>query len=383
MSIMHQTAIFAALCVMATTQGATTRLVPSEYPTISIAVNACLSGDTVLISKGMYWDNVTVMGKGVNFVADGDVTVYPDVDAPVFTVSDTREFTHVKFDGLTIRTTRPGLEGAGSTLFESARAIEATNAKMQILSCTFAGCVVGTSSEEDDQFGAAVRASGGHVFIHRTVFEACTADQGGAIAIWGGSAEIAESVFRNNHGSTRAGALMGVVSNITLSQCAFKENWTLEEGGHVVQFGGSLDLNRCRFTQGYAADGGAVMVRPIWNAMPTASMSHCRFEDNGGFAGVDVWKQTAGAGPEMGKATYCGTGETQGGVLPAWSIPVSAQCDVCPSDTTFDEAADIQDVIEVLMHWGEMDPFTTIASSSDTNGDDLLQVLEGYGACTP
>jgi hypothetical protein len=57
------------------------RLVPHEYLTIQGAINACVDGDTVLISEGTYYENIRYKGKaivvGSYYLIDGDTTHIP------------------------------------------------------------------------------------------------------------------------------------------------------------------------------------------------------------------------------------------------------------------------------------------------------------------
>jgi hypothetical protein len=52
------------------------RLVPGEYPTIQAAIDACVDGDTVLISEGTYLENIRYKGKAITvaslYLVDGD-----------------------------------------------------------------------------------------------------------------------------------------------------------------------------------------------------------------------------------------------------------------------------------------------------------------------
>jgi pectin methylesterase-like acyl-CoA thioesterase len=43
--------------------------VPSEYPTIQAAIDAAENMDTVLVSEGIYYENITFKGKGIVVVS--------------------------------------------------------------------------------------------------------------------------------------------------------------------------------------------------------------------------------------------------------------------------------------------------------------------------
>jgi hypothetical protein len=56
---------------------ATVRRVPADYPTIQQAIDASVSGDTVLVSPGLYTENINFVGKAIAVTSEGgpDVTI--------------------------------------------------------------------------------------------------------------------------------------------------------------------------------------------------------------------------------------------------------------------------------------------------------------------
>src|SRR3990172_1880228 len=54
--------VAAAVCRLSS---AATRQVPSEYPTIQAAVNACINGDTVIVAPGTYSERINYSGKNI------------------------------------------------------------------------------------------------------------------------------------------------------------------------------------------------------------------------------------------------------------------------------------------------------------------------------
>ena len=52
-----------ASLVVVSRSNALDRLVPEQYPTIQAAVNACQSGDRILLQSGVYREGILVQGK--------------------------------------------------------------------------------------------------------------------------------------------------------------------------------------------------------------------------------------------------------------------------------------------------------------------------------
>ncbi|MBL8767891.1 MAG: right-handed parallel beta-helix repeat-containing protein [Planctomycetes bacterium] len=62
-------------CLVAAEAVAATLKVPSQFATIQAAVTAAVSGDTVLIAKGTYFENVTIATAGITLKGSGANTI--------------------------------------------------------------------------------------------------------------------------------------------------------------------------------------------------------------------------------------------------------------------------------------------------------------------
>src|SRR5262245_21540671 len=83
---------------------ATTRLVPSTYPTIQAAINASVDGDTVLVAPGTYAEKIDFLGKDITVTSSGGsgvTTIHPSAAGSVVTFKN-GETTAAVLSGFTI-----------------------------------------------------------------------------------------------------------------------------------------------------------------------------------------------------------------------------------------------------------------------------------------
>lgn len=372
-------AIAISPCALAVNQ---IRDVPGEYPTIQHAVNACVTGDRVRIAAGTYYENVMVVSKGIEFLADGPVTIHPDVDAAIFTVQETWDEELVQFTDITFGTVVPGRFDPHGDFLQDGHAILGDGARIQCTGCIFTSCAAGVGDEQEERTGGAVRANASQVWIDQCTFSNCSATWGGAVAAEGGALTVTQSSFAGCEGELGGGAVLAWLADVQLEQCRFSENLaSAGYGGHILQLGGTLDLHRCLLHHGWALDGGAVFAGSFFFSEPEAAFTSCHFADNVAGEGVDVWQQVAGIGPMVGNGTFCGTGGCDGVIWPIWEVPVADSCETCIGEVDNDGDVDMDDLIDLLLHWGQNDPFTDLNWDETTDSDDLTTVLFGFGDC--
>src|SRR6185503_4343889 len=63
--VLSATFLMTLLSAVSIEAKATLRRVPADYPTIQLAINASVSGDTVLVSPGTYVENINFLGKAI------------------------------------------------------------------------------------------------------------------------------------------------------------------------------------------------------------------------------------------------------------------------------------------------------------------------------
>ena len=69
------TVIIAIMLLFCVKGFATTRIIPTNYSTIQLAINASVNGDIVLVLAGTYYENINFNGKNItvasNYINDG------------------------------------------------------------------------------------------------------------------------------------------------------------------------------------------------------------------------------------------------------------------------------------------------------------------------
>ena len=176
-------------------------LVPQQYPTIQTAINASSANDTILISSGIYFENINFRGKPIvvkgngpsdSVIIDGSQPIYSD-SASVVTFNN-GESEYSILDGITIRggtgtNTSNGIIGGGIFLFKES-------------SPQIKNCIIRNNS----------------------------ANLGGGIGQWsdgtglGGDPNISYCVIFNNSANSYGGGIWLNASNGTILNCTIVKN---------------------------------------------------------------------------------------------------------------------------------------------------------------
>jgi hypothetical protein len=178
---------------------ATTRRVPSEYPTIQAAIGAAASTDTVLVAPGTYsgpgnWD-ITFSGKHIVLLSEaGPATTI--IDALSGTAGNHRVFylgfsgpTTSRIDGFTIRGGRHCASGAAGAGLACGGGVPT------IANCVFRDNWVGCSDPEEPSKNAVLGCGmGGAIYIGSAPWpvriEDCVIEQNGGYCVAGAVALI-------------------------------------------------------------------------------------------------------------------------------------------------------------------------------------------------
>lgn len=255
---------------------ADTLSVPSQYPTITVAVSLAQDGDVVEVAPGTYYEAVDFLGKEITIRSTGgrDVTT---IDAfgtgSVITMTSSKS---PVLDGFTI-TGGSATHGAG--LYH-----KDTSGSPTILNCTF-----------EDNTAPSIA---------------------GAIYIWSDVCRIENCIFRNNT-SPITGGVYSRYGHTTISQCTFENNTAeTEDGGAVRSYQQRLTIEDSTFIGNAAlvGRGGAVSIE---DTASSSNIERCWFEGNSAVNGGAVAAQTTGYG-WLADCVLIDNSATTGGALYAF-----------------------------------------------------------------
>ena len=216
-------------------------LVPSDYPTIQIAVDLALDGDTIIVADGTYTGDgnrdILIEGKGITLRSEnGPENCIIDCEGNStdphrgFYFSENEESDSI-LDGFTIVNGYKS-NGGGIMCFE---------ASPLILNCVIANNQAWRSPNSGRGGGGILSVSGNPKIVNCVISDNVANCFGGGIAVSSGIPEIIDCIISRNkvYGdgpSDRPGYGGGVSSsgqNLLLSNCAIVDNWSHDLGGGV------------------------------------------------------------------------------------------------------------------------------------------------------
>jgi len=238
----------------------TTRRVPLDYPTIQSAINAAISGDTVLVAPGTYVENINFAGKAIIVTSEGgpEVTLIDGNRADSVVKFISGEPRAAVLNGFTLLNGRSGFDSQG---FGEGGGIWITQS-----SPTVSGNIIANNRACN---GLAISAWSSSPLIRgnsiiNNVREGCSGGTGGAVIIGGVSAaEIVDNVIAGNvlPGDSSGGITLWAASNPIIRGNIIKGNSAGDAGGGMwIANGSDAVIAQNVITGNKAASGAGIYV---------------------------------------------------------------------------------------------------------------------------
>jgi hypothetical protein len=295
-------AVALAAAITASCLAQTTRLVPSQYPTIQGAINASAPADTVLVSPGTYTQNINFSGKAITVVSS---------QGPLVTTIQgngaTRVVSFVSGEG-------PSSTLNGFTITGGVGGILCQNTSPTILNCT----VQGNNAPSEGGGGIRVLATTGTASpsITGCRLTANVAQNGGGFCAESQTAsaiciptltstEVSSNFCPGGSGLYGGGGLdfhrSGGVLAPVLDGCSIDSNTNQTGYGGGVSFydTNTVLVRRCRITNNtsYASNqvGGGVAIACYSSPSPQVTLSGCVLAGNTASAGGGIYAGPGGS----------------------------------------------------------------------------------------
>jgi hypothetical protein len=300
---------------------ATVLHVPSQYTTIQGAINAASTGDTILVSPGIYYENLNIRAKGIilasnylltrdtlyigNTVINGSQPVLPDSASCVIMASkfsSTTQDSTAAVIGFTITggtgtkwedEHNPGsvYREGGAILIQYLSPRIEFNRIMNNDATNKTGCV--------SAGGGGIRCGDGDPKIRNNVIAGNAGRYGGGIVLNFAGAVIRNNVIAGNSGGEDyGGGGIWAYGNDALSRPKIIENNTIINNASTTKGGGILCWSTpmtvaCNILWGNTAPTG-----PQISAISTGQLTVAYSDVQGGFIGTGNTDTLPGFGPE-------------------------------------------------------------------------------------
>jgi hypothetical protein len=260
----------------------TTFYVPDDYPTIQDAINASLSGDTIIVKAGTYYENIDFLGKSIVLESESgpDVTVIDGMQSGSTVTLKSGEDSFAVLDGFKITNgtgaSHPVNWGGGGIYCSGASPtikgnviVDNTSSPPSGWSCG-GGILIAASSAvlEKNLVWSNSAALGGGLFVNDDCPSLEVVDNifaGNAGGAHGGAADVSAGTYTNNlfadNHSASGGAVRASGNKTNFYNCTFYDNSASERGGAIFSYYGNESyVQDCIFRNNSAPCGPQICI---------------------------------------------------------------------------------------------------------------------------
>ncbi|MDC0145616.1 LamG domain-containing protein, partial [bacterium] len=207
-----------------------THLVPDEYDTIQLAIDAASDGDTVYVSSGTYYETINFNGKNISVIGeDRENTIIDANQGPSVVEIANYYYSSPLLSGFTLQN---GSRGGGGGIY-----------------------IHGNHSDND------VYVQLENLIIRNNESTGGDNNGGGGIHIYKAHATMDNIIFEGNQTNGHGGAIYAIDSDshIDMKNCVFKNNTAELDGGALYVNNSNINLDKCLINNNYCDhNGGAI-----------------------------------------------------------------------------------------------------------------------------
>ncbi len=206
-----------------------TLLVPSNFSTIQLGIEAALDGDTVLVANGTYVENIDFLGKNIAVLSEnGPKVTIIDGGSTMSTVMIVSQETTATLDGFTITNGEGWVNPDGYSVGGGINVRNGSTPTLRNL------IVEGNSTVGDTAMGGGIMcAYDADALIEDVIIRDNNADYGGGIVAYASSPTIRRVKISDNEARTTGGGLTLWESNAQVEEVLINNNWAVSMAGGV------------------------------------------------------------------------------------------------------------------------------------------------------
>ncbi len=239
---------------------------PLEFSTIQAAIDSSVSGDTIIVTDGHYFERVDLNSKAIvlaseylldadtnhisNTIIDGDTSVTPIQDSSSVIFVSNISGDAALICGLTVQNGQGSILEVFSTLYNVGGGILCANAAVKIQKCII-------RNNNSNNLGGGIFSFSSQVGITNCTFDSNESSNGGGLCIYSSSGSIVDLCLFSNNDATEGGGANISFGIVTLQNSKFSDNTALLGGGLLIVDNRSSVIN-CDFQGNLGFKGGGI-----------------------------------------------------------------------------------------------------------------------------